>query len=429
MHAVTHDGVFHADDVFGAALIRLTHPSWVIERSRDPKVLAGSQLRFDVGGRAGHQTGDYDHHQKEGAGKRENGIPYAAFGLLWSAFGLHLCGDLAVHAEVDRAFVQAIDAHDNGMALVGEPPIPGAFPVTISHVISNFNPSWDEEQDYDERFHEAVALAETILLRVIVRARGVVSARQIVREAVERADDPRIVVLDRFVPWQEALVEASKDALVIVYPSAGTWRVQVVPIQPGQPGTRHSLPESWAGLDSDGLIAVSAVPDATFCHRARFIAGAVSRDGALALAYASFLTPATSEGYPNVKQRGDTMTTETYPVQREIDLLVTSGFAEIDQAQTDRNHATWTQRGSRGDEIYLTRPIYRWTEAGREACRAYRYTTPMAYATDMRLETVRHCVYCGRITTGKKVGQRFERGRYKNRTVCLTCHAAGKELT
>lgn len=285
MRAVTHDGVFHADDVFGAALLRLAYPAIEIERSRDPKVLA--DIRFDVGGRSDPVTGDYDHHQREGAGKRANGIPFATFGLLWGAFGLRLCGgDPVVHAEVDRAFVQVIDAHDNGVALATEA-IPGVFPVTISHVISNFNPSWNEDQNYDARFWDAVALAEQVLRRAVVRAQGVVLAREIVCEAVERADDVRIVVLDRFVPWQEALVEASADALLIVYPSAGTWRVQVVPVKPGQPGARCALPEAWAGLDGDQLVAATGVADATFCHRGRFIAGAVSREGALNLAYAA----------------------------------------------------------------------------------------------------------------------------------------------
>lgn len=283
MLAVTHDGVFHADDVFGAALLRLVYPAIEIKRSRDLKVLAAANIRFDVGGRFDLEDGDFDHHQRDGAGRRDNGIPYAAFGLLWRAFGQQACADAVLHAEVDRAFVQAIDAHDNGVALTTET-IPDVFPVTISHVISNFNPSWNEIQEYDARFWEAVALAEQVLRRAIVRAQGVVLAHEIVCEAVERADDARIVVLDRFVPWQEALVEASADALLIVYPSAGTWRVQVVPVKPGQPGARHSLPEAWAGLDGEQLIAVTGVADATFCHRARFIAGAVSREGALALA-------------------------------------------------------------------------------------------------------------------------------------------------
>jgi len=55
---------------------------------------------------------------------------------------------------------------------------------------------------------------------------------------VASAADPRIIVLDRFVPWQEVLISLSADALYTVYPSAGTWRCQVVPAAIGKPAAR-----------------------------------------------------------------------------------------------------------------------------------------------------------------------------------------------
>ena len=157
----------------------------------------------------------------------------------------------------------------------------------MSHIISLFNPSWDEPQNFDAEYWRAVSFAGVILARAIVRARGVVLARGVVRQAVADAIDPRIVVLPYFVPWQDALVEQSTEALFCVYPSAGTWRVQVVPVKIGLPGARMSLPAMWAGLEKEELCSITGVADATFAHRGRFIAGAQSRDGALALAAAA----------------------------------------------------------------------------------------------------------------------------------------------
>ena len=83
--AVTHGGRFHADDVFSSALLRLLNPKIKIRRvMRLPENFDG--LAFDIGG------GDFDHHQN-GAPVRENGVPYAAFGLLWRAFGDRLIPD------------------------------------------------------------------------------------------------------------------------------------------------------------------------------------------------------------------------------------------------------------------------------------------------------------------------------------------------
>ena len=71
--AFTHSGKFHADDVFSAALLLYLNPEIMITRgNRVPEDFDG--IVFDIG------RGQYDHHQKDSR-IRENGIPYAAFGL------------------------------------------------------------------------------------------------------------------------------------------------------------------------------------------------------------------------------------------------------------------------------------------------------------------------------------------------------------
>lgn len=77
--AFTHSGKFHADDVFSYALLLYLNPAITITRgNKVPKDFDG--IVFDIG------RGKYDHHQKDSR-IRENGIPYAAFGLLWEELG------------------------------------------------------------------------------------------------------------------------------------------------------------------------------------------------------------------------------------------------------------------------------------------------------------------------------------------------------
>ncbi|MBJ7331701.1 MAG: MYG1 family protein, partial [Solirubrobacteraceae bacterium] len=75
MKVATHDGSFHADDVFAIAALRLRHPDLEVVRTRDSDAHAAADLRVDVGMRFDPEAGDFDHHQKGGAGTRENGVP------------------------------------------------------------------------------------------------------------------------------------------------------------------------------------------------------------------------------------------------------------------------------------------------------------------------------------------------------------------
>lgn len=276
-YAATHSHTFHADDVFAAAALRLLQPDLEIRRSRDPRVLAGAALAFDVGG------GRYDHHQPGGNGRRENGIPYAAFGLVWRDYGARICGSAAVAAELDRGLVQAVDAGDNGVDLA-MPIRAGVSPVTLDGAIFWLNPSWQEAQEFDAAFEEAVALAQLLLRRAIARAQAALGAQEIVRAAVAAAADPRIVVLEQSVPWQGEVCARALEALYVVFPGAEEWCVQAVPLQPESFEMRRPLPAAWAGLRDADLQALTGVADATFAHRNAFIAGARTRAGALALA-------------------------------------------------------------------------------------------------------------------------------------------------
>jgi len=282
---VTHGGIFHADDVFASAALLAAFPGASLDRTRDPQRVAAADLALDVGG------GAYDHHQRGGNGARDNGIPYAAFGLVWKAYGPEMVAGLggytsvemgwlfAVADAVDRLLVQQIDAADNGFALSGPPVIDGVRGASVSSVIAWLN----DESRPEQAFDTALGIADTILRNVVRTAANQVDGAGLVRAAVVAATDG-IAVLDQYVPDWQAQACANPRALYVVYPSAGTWRVQGVPAVYGAPGVRKALPEAWGGLDGDALAVLTGVADATFAHRGLFIAGAVSREGALALA-------------------------------------------------------------------------------------------------------------------------------------------------
>jgi uncharacterized UPF0160 family protein len=283
MRVATHPGNFHADDVFAVAVLELAHGELEIVRTRDT---VDADFRVDIGGRSDPATGDFDHHQRGGAGERANGIRYASFGLVWRAFGASLAGSADAATAIDERLVQGVDANDTGQN-IATPLYEGIRPMTVSGVIAALNPSWDEElsaAEEDARFVAAVALARGILEREIAGAKAYRRGLDIVRDAIERAADPRLIELDRKAPWHETVVTTAPDALYVVYPKADGWGMQAVPKALGEFANRKDLPAAWAGHADAELAAITGVEDAMFAHTKRFYASARSRDGILALA-------------------------------------------------------------------------------------------------------------------------------------------------
>ncbi len=111
----THNGNFHADDVFSVAALRRIFPSFKLIRTRDLELIAKADIVIDVGGEYDSDADRFDHHQRGGAGERENGIPYSSFGLIWQKYGLEICqGNQDVANAVDAGLVSTIDAIDCG---------------------------------------------------------------------------------------------------------------------------------------------------------------------------------------------------------------------------------------------------------------------------------------------------------------------------
>ena len=122
---ITHSGCYHADDVMSTAFLEIllnreatyeeeSEESGKIQLIRvnkidDIEVHPVSDIVYDVG------FGEFDHHQKDKQ-FRPNGIPYAAFGLLWQRYactnGIGL--NLTAMEMADADFVQYVDQTDNG---------------------------------------------------------------------------------------------------------------------------------------------------------------------------------------------------------------------------------------------------------------------------------------------------------------------------
>jgi uncharacterized UPF0160 family protein len=283
MRAITHNGDFHADDVFAAACLSIMHPGITFTRTRDAALFADADIVFDVGALYDPARGRFDHHQSGGAGKRENGVPYAAFGLVWKEYGERIAGSAEAAQRIEERLVEPIDAVDNGVA-VSSPVIDGIYAYTVVDVIGSFAP--EEPYQFDEAFLSAVSFAEGLLRREVARAARHVRLEAELMQEVEKNQSAEILVLERHYPTR---VLIGTPVVYVVFPDVanGRWVLRAVPANEHGFAVKAPLPEAWAGKRDQELSAVTGVPDAVFCHNGRFIAITVSKESAIALAEAA----------------------------------------------------------------------------------------------------------------------------------------------
>lgn len=263
--AFTHSGKFHADDVFSSALLLYLNPQITITRgNRVPEGYDG--IVFDIG------RGRYDHHQRDSR-VRENGVPYAAFGLLWEELGSGILGETLAQ-RFDEEFVQPLDNNDN----TGEKN-------ELASLIGNFNPVWDETEAADgvteeERdrglsvgFLRAVQVAGMVLENKFVRYRADARADEKINQVLAMQDtqggDARILVLPEFVPCQKQLKET--DIAFVIFPSnRGGYCIQPQK-KPDSMNYKCSFPKQWLGLENEELQKATGLASAGFCHKGGFL--------------------------------------------------------------------------------------------------------------------------------------------------------------
>lgn len=263
--AFTHSGKFHADDVFSSALLLYLNPQITITRgNRVPEGYDG--IVFDIG------RGRYDHHQRDSR-VRENGVPYAAFGLLWEELGSGILGETLAQ-RFDEEFVQPLDKNDN----TGEKN-------ELASLIGNFNPVWDETEAADgvteekrDRglsvgFLRAVQVAGMVLENKFARYRADARADEKINQVLAMQEtqggDARILVLPEFVPCQKRLKET--DTAFVIFPSnRGGYCIQPQK-KPDSMNYKCSFPKQWLGLENEELQKATGLASAGFCHKGGFL--------------------------------------------------------------------------------------------------------------------------------------------------------------
>ena len=211
---VTHDGVFHADEVFATALIKLIAKSnneskIEVVRTRNPKVLQEhldleTSMVIDVG------DSEFDHHQ-ELKYNTINGeeVPMSSFGLVHKKF-LEL-GLISFDKDLQNLVVE-IDKADNGIA-----------PSTVSTLIRTFTPNWNDKSDtaMDDAFKKAIKFAKGILKNMLEKTNSSLLAEEIIKDEIQNLKKQELLygtrrnylILETFIPFQETIIRYNETVL------------------------------------------------------------------------------------------------------------------------------------------------------------------------------------------------------------------------
>ena len=290
---VTHSGSFHADDIFAMATLMIYFKqegiAWKLVRTRDENIIKQADYVFDVGGIYDPSIRRFDHHQPGGAGKRENGIPYASFGLVWKEYGPKITGgDEEVVQDIDKRLVQAIDAVDNGVTITKESDY-GIYDYGIHGIVAAYQNSWKDPLNDKRRYENFLKLARFFsetLENDIARTKDRLELLKLIEEAYQKSEHKEIIEVPYHIGVSEMVQALHKypEVLYVIAKSNDKWKVMAMRKVPYSFENRKSFPKEWAGKRGKELQKVTGVSDAVFCHDERWLVVTETRKGAWKIA-------------------------------------------------------------------------------------------------------------------------------------------------
>ena len=293
-HLVTHSGGFHADELLSSVLLTRLFPQAELKRTREREWLmpATHKIIYDVGGDYNAEAQIFDHHQRPNP-LREDGQPFSSFGLIWAHYGRKYLAAMdvpehnieTIHTAFDTKFVLPIDLLDNGAM---EPSVAGPLSVlTLPTLLGSLKPVFDDMSPTanDDAFFAALPIARSFIEAFILNLAAKARSQGIVLEAITKAGSSPILELPMGMPYRSALDKAEADHIMfVVNPRGGDWTLNGIKLSNETFEQRADLPAAWAGLQDTALEEASGVKGAKFCHNARFIAVANSREAILKMA-------------------------------------------------------------------------------------------------------------------------------------------------
>ena len=212
-NCITHSGRFHVDDIISTIFLSKIMDNIILARVPSVENIdIENKIVYDIG------LGEFDHHQKNRNGKRDNGIFYSSIGLLWKKFGKDYLRKIRVKyldkvfEYIDKELIQNIDAEDNMQ-----------FEFVENKITPNFvklcNPKWNENISENEAFMNAIKLADGFWNVYINNAIAEVEGMEIVIGKISKCRKSYII-FDTEMPYKKVIQKFIENKIkYIIYKS------------------------------------------------------------------------------------------------------------------------------------------------------------------------------------------------------------------
>ncbi len=287
-HIVTHNGVFHADEVFAIAFLNIAAKRTVQNLFHVIRVNNNDVYQYkdkddviivDIGG------GEFDHHNTRKSyrsyARNINGIKeykrydFASFGKVVRAYHelVDPIKDLKDYKYFDRNFVCKIDGYDNGDR---------TYNSDFSNLLNEMNPVWnaeiewvgEPEEEVPFNFMDAICFCMFIINKKLENIKAIKDAESIIEEA-KKNENNHIIIFDRYVPY---LGKLNPDTEYVIFPSQreNGWNVSVQKNEKNE--FIKPLPKEWYGFNREPNPPVEGL---LFCHPTGFIAVFDTKENAI----------------------------------------------------------------------------------------------------------------------------------------------------
>ena len=263
IRVVTHDGIFHADELLACAALSIAYgrDNVVIVRSRHSKVLEVATndkdtWTIDVGNSYDPSLLNFDHHMRDFAVTNSFGNKLSSFGLVVEEL---LRRDFFNEVKESLLkFSNKVDMLDNG--------VKKAEDLSFLSVLNSYS---DNEVI---NFYAALEVAMTYLLSLMNqwKEERIINLR--LNDSLGNMTEDGIIYNTDYIPVDER-ANAIPEAKLVVYKSkAGTYNIQSVNVGETKDfSVRCPAPSKWLGLRDDELIRASGGLPLTFCHAGGFL--------------------------------------------------------------------------------------------------------------------------------------------------------------